>query len=270
MHENYYRCGGAIHASIATSKPVIRWPGGKTRLLARILPLIPEHTCYAEPFAGGLAVLLAKERSKVEVVNDANSTLVALYRNIQWHLPALLDEIRWTINGRQTIQEFLQQPGLTELQRVARWFVCNRISFGANGRTFGVCRKSGGQSHTSRRGIMRKLVGFRERMAQVAVENLDYKRFLELYDSPATFFFLDPPYLDAAPVAYAGWTRDQLQDFRGRVMSLKGKWIITVDDSEFNRDLFSDCQIEAVVSRNGCVNNRTSPQAKFGELIIRC
>lgn len=71
--------GSAFQPPIAAqAKPILRWPGGKSRLLSNILPLIPEHICYAEPFAGGLAVLLAKPRSKVEVTNDANGTFVGL------------------------------------------------------------------------------------------------------------------------------------------------------------------------------------------------
>lgn len=75
------------------ARPILRWPGGKRRMLKRILPKITPHVCYCETFAGGLAVLLAKERSEVEIVNDLNGTLVALYRNLQYHLPALLAEM---------------------------------------------------------------------------------------------------------------------------------------------------------------------------------
>ena len=73
-----------------TIRPILRWPGRKTRMLKHRLPLIPEHVCYCEPFAGSLALLLAKPRSQVEIVNDMNGDLVALYRNLQYHLPELL------------------------------------------------------------------------------------------------------------------------------------------------------------------------------------
>ncbi len=52
--------------------PAFSYPGGKRKMLKYILPLIPLHKTYLEPFAGGLAVFLAKERARVEVINDLN------------------------------------------------------------------------------------------------------------------------------------------------------------------------------------------------------
>lgn len=94
---------------------MLRWPGGKSRHLKYILPLIPSHHCYCEPFAGGLAVFLAKEPSRLEVINDQNGVLVALYRNAQYHVEEL-------------------QEGLTEIQRVARWLIRNKLSYGGMNR----------------------------------------------------------------------------------------------------------------------------------------
>jgi DNA adenine methylase len=212
---------------------------------------------------------LAKPKSKVEVVNDLNGTLVGLYRHIQWHLPALLSEIRWSLHSRQNVMEYRQQPGLTEIQRVSRWFVLNRISFNADGTSYAVSKTTGGGSAGSKKSVIRKLLAFRKRMESVQIENIDYRRFLRLYDSPATFFFLDPPYLDAAPTTYDGWNREQMTEFRDAVFQLQGKWLVTIDDSPFNRELFAGCQIETAESANGCVNTRLNPGAKFREIIIR-
>ena len=109
-------------ASTLRIKPAISWPGGKSRYLDRILPLIPKHTCYVEPFAGGLAVLLAKPRSSLEVINDLNGDLINFYRCVRFHADVLLTELEFVLNSRQEFHDFRSQPGLTDIQRAARWF----------------------------------------------------------------------------------------------------------------------------------------------------
>lgn len=56
-------------------KPPITYYGGKQKLIKHLLPLIPEHNLYAEPFFGGGALFWAKEPSNVEVINDTNREL---------------------------------------------------------------------------------------------------------------------------------------------------------------------------------------------------
>lgn len=249
-------------------RPILRWPGGKSRMLKRLLPMMPPHVCYCEPFAGGLAVLLAKERAPVEVVNDLNGDLVALYRNLQFHLPALLQEVNWLFASRKNLHDFIAQPGLTELQRASRFLLVNRTSFGGGGKSFGVAKTPGGGVGFDRKVVGELLAQAHERLDRVVVENLPYERCLSLYDSKDTLHFIDPPYLNAPTKAYQGFSEEQMRELRKRIERLKGKWIVTVDDSPLNRELFSDCELQAVSSQNRLCNNRTHSQVRFGELII--
>jgi DNA adenine methylase len=230
-------------------------------------PMIKPHVCYAEHFAGGLALLMAKERSKVEVVNDVNGSLVALYRNLQYHLPAVLAELDWMFSSRQVLHDFIAQPGLTELQRAARFLLVNRTSFGGNMHSFAVSKTSGGSGFDRSR-TEQLLRAAHERLNRVVVENLPYERSFANYDSKDTFHFMDPPYLNSQTSAYKGWTEKDMRQFRRKVDKLQGQFLITVDDSPFNRDLFSDCNIESVSTQNRLCNVRTHGDLKFGELII--
>jgi DNA adenine methylase len=47
-------------------KTPITYYGGKQQLSGRIIPLIPEHTLYCEPFLGGGAVFFRKPKSQAE------------------------------------------------------------------------------------------------------------------------------------------------------------------------------------------------------------
>ena len=249
-------------------RPILRWPGNKSRLLKHLLPLVPAHVCYCEPFAGSLAVLLAKERSPVEIVNDLNGNLVALYRNLQYHLPALTAELDWLIASRQNLHDFIAQPGLTELQHAARFLLVNRTSFSGNMHSFGVAKTAGGGVGFDKR-VMKNVMGpVRERLNGVVIENISYERCFVNYDSKDSFFFMDPPYLETKQSAYASWPAADMRLFRSRVEKLKGKWIVTLNDAPLNRELFSDCQITATVTQNRCGNTRTNPKATLGEIII--
>jgi len=248
-------------------KPVLRWPGGKTRLLATLLPLIPAQAqCFVEVFAGSAALTLAKERHPVEVLNDLNGDIVALMRNAQFHLPALLEEMRWFVCARQNLKDFREQPGLTEIQKAARFLLRNRTSFGGSGTSFAVSKTA--TAGFDRDDVGSRLEEIRRRLNKVVVENLPYERCLANYDSKDTVFFLDPPYVGNSTGAYAAWEQSDMVALRGRLDRLQGRWLLTVNDSAENRKLFNDCQVKPVKTRNQRVNRRLTSDATFGELII--
>jgi len=249
-----------------TTKPFIRRPGGKTRLLSQLLPLIRPHTIFVEAFAGGAALTLAKEPSKVEVINDIDRELVNLYRHAQFHLDALVAEVEWTLNSRADLEVLIEQPGLTGLQQAARYLLRNRLSFGGGGSSFAVSKA---QAQPSRAAVLEKLRAFNERLDKVAVECLSYERLLKNYDSPGTLWFFDPPYTVGEVDVYEAWDGERMAAFAGAVAELQGDWIVTVNDAPENRALFRGHEIRPVVTPSGTVNRRNRPAATFGELIIR-
>ena len=204
----------------------------------------------------------------MEVISDLNGNLVALYRNLQFHLPALLGEIEWLFASRQNFHDFIAQPGLTELQRAARFLLVNRTSFGGNMHSFGVAKTKGGGIGFDHKKISDLIGSAHERLNGVVVENIPYERCFKNYDSKDTFHFIDPPYENATNGGYQGWDQKQLTTFRRDVEKLKGKFIVTLNDSAFTRDLFSDCNLKSVVTQNRAVNRRTCAGQTFGELII--
>jgi DNA adenine methylase len=83
-----------------TMKTPITYYGGKQMMVKHILPLIPEHNLYCEPFAGGAAIFFAKEPSGVEVLNDTNRELINFYRVVKDDFISLEKEIKITLHSR--------------------------------------------------------------------------------------------------------------------------------------------------------------------------
>lgn len=59
--------------------------GGKFRLVKRLRPLLPPHEAYIEPFFGAGHLFFAKDRTRLEVVNDLDGELVNFYRVVAYH-----------------------------------------------------------------------------------------------------------------------------------------------------------------------------------------
>src|SRR5438477_12018505 len=98
--------------------------GGKNRLAAKIIALLPEHTTYVEPFAGGAQVFFHKEPSKVEVLNDLNGEIVNFFRVCQWHHEELVRYLKYCLMSRKLYRSLAatNPETLTDVQRAGRFF----------------------------------------------------------------------------------------------------------------------------------------------------
>lgn len=65
-------------------RPFLKWPGGKYRLVDRIIATLPKGEVLIEPFVGGGSVFLNAEFKRC-ILNDANQDLIDLYQTLQQH-----------------------------------------------------------------------------------------------------------------------------------------------------------------------------------------
>lgn len=223
------------------TKTLFPWPGGKTRLLQHLLPLLSDnpHTCYVEAFAGGAALLFAREPAKVEVLNDNHGELVRLYRVVANHLDEFVRQFRWALTSRQMFQwAQMQHPEtLTDIQRAARFYYLQRLAWGgkAAGQTYGTDTKRPQRINLLR--LEEDLSEAHLRLHGVVVENLPWQACVAKYDAPHTLFLLDPPYWKTEgygqPFPFSEY------ELMAEVMAkLKGRAILTINDHPDMRRLF--------------------------------
>src|SRR5687768_729326 len=62
------------------ASPVVKWVGGKTKLLSELIERLPPRMGrYYEPFAGGAALFFRVAPARA-VINDGNADLIRTYR----------------------------------------------------------------------------------------------------------------------------------------------------------------------------------------------
>lgn len=170
--------------------------GGKQALCSTILQRFPpgfRNKIYVEVFGGGGSILLNKERSVREILNDKNGNLINLYRVVREHPNELKDRLLYVLHSREDFQ--IAQRRLAEFSykddilRAADFYQVIRQSYAGNGKQF--CAV--GRSMWAGFPIIDAVCG---RLQYVVLENEDFETILSRYDSPTTFFYLDPPYFD--------------------------------------------------------------------------
>lgn len=182
-------------------KPPFAYFGAKVSIADQIVALLPKHEHYVEPFAGSLAVLLAKPPSRMETVSDIDSRLMAFWRVLRERPQELIRVCALTPHSRAEQQLSQSLDGCDEIEVARRVWV--RIS---QSRT-GTLRNTGWRHFVNAGGetigMPGYLMGYVDRMAAVAERlhavSLENRPALELIESygahPTTLLFCDPPYL---------------------------------------------------------------------------
>jgi DNA adenine methylase len=111
------------------TQPLLRWPGGKRKLLKHILPLIPtQFGNYLEPFAGG-AALFFKLAPLNGLLSDTNRELINCYHVVRDSpdiLISLLSELRNSEDDYYQVRAWTP-AGLVE--QAARTIYLSNLSF---------------------------------------------------------------------------------------------------------------------------------------------
>ena len=170
--------------------------GGKQALCSTILQRFPpgfRNKIYVEVFGGGGSILLNKERSVREILNDKNGNLINLYRVVREHPNELKDCLLYVLHSREDFQiaqrRLAQFPPADPVQRAADFYQVIRQSYAGNGKQFCSVARSMWAGFPAIDRVAGRLQG-------VTLENEDFETILTRYDSPTTFFYLDPPYFD--------------------------------------------------------------------------
>lgn len=214
--------------------------GGKRRIAKRIIELIPEHTTYVEPFAGGAQVFFHKPRSQVEVLNDIDDEIVNFLRVCQRHPLELARLLRWQPASRRFFEEHQQQSTtfLTDIERAARFLYLQKNAWSARYKRQNFSYAVTHKANYSPARLPRRLTEAAERLDHVQIEHVPYEAMLARYDRPTTFFYCDPPYV-GVDLYHHNFSDAQFAELADRLANITGRFLLSINDCPQARQWFS-------------------------------
>jgi len=245
--------------------------GNKYAMRREIIPRIPEHTTYVEPFCGSGAIFFSKPKAERNVLNDLDIKVIERLNLIKQcpTNPELYPKIERTLDA---FREYFINHG----DSLADKLVVAKIETAC-----GFCNKlvrdpSKIYKTVYPTKLIKNLSKYQQKLTNVELKTEDYPEIIRQYDSEDTFFFLDPPY-ESKCVTVLGCGYKDTNDFErlaGVLSTIRGKFLMTINDSERMRTLFAKynihaCEVENKWRENGKHRDCKVPtKHKRRELII--
>ena len=192
--------------TLKSLKTPLRYPGGKSRAVVKLLQFLPDLTQvkeFREPFIGGgsVALEITKRYPHIEIwVNDLYWPLYNFWCELRDNGEKLQKELE-NLKGVhcnqdsarclfQSMKEVINDEEKSEFDRAIAFYIVNKCSFSGLTESSSFSPQAS-DSNFSLRGIQR-LSEYQELIKDWTITNLSYERLLG--DEKDVFIYLDPPY----------------------------------------------------------------------------
>ena len=214
--------------------------GGKQKQLNWLLPLLPKCDHYIEPFCGAASVLINREISPAETINDTNGEIVNFFKVLRDNGDELIRRLELTPYSRSEFVAALE-PTTDTVEQARRFYVKIRQSFCGlmvgltEGRWGYVKKKTAFLPKRTVRSID-KLYEIANRLRLVQIENRPALDILSRYDDINTLFYCDPPYADRGKGGTSIYANNEMTNADHRQLS----------------DVLHNCKAKSAISGSRC------------------
>ena len=211
------------------------YPGGKGHLSDWIISNMADHTLYVEPFCGSAAVLLNKNPSKQEVLNDIDGNITFFFETLRDRKSELIEYLNNTPYSyniyKRIVQDYYSGHYPDDpIERAGQFYFLRYAQFGAKADApAGFSRPSGQTSAPANKfkNSQKNLEYIASRLHYVHFDNLDYIEIIERYDDVTTLFYCDPPY-KGTEKRYSNYEFNH-DVFIDKMKNIDGKFILSYD-----------------------------------------
>jgi DNA adenine methylase len=222
-------------------KPPFCRQGNKTPILKDILELIPPHKIYCEPFAGSAVVFFNLPKApQGSILNDLDEDVYTRLKLLQ-KAPLDINKYEVDLSTSDKLKYFYEYHGnsVNDLLLYHKIISCAGFSNRPVKKVKEIY-KSYNPAY-----FLKHLEQYKKMLAGVKITNKNYVNVMLKYDSPDTFFFIDPPYENTNKSFYKDidMNYDELSFI---LQNLKGKFLLTINDSPNIRKIFRQFKIKKI------------------------
>lgn len=235
---------------------------------------MPEHQAYIEVFGGAGALLLNKPPSKMEVWNDLDGELVNLFEVVRNDVEGFLQRSENLLYSRELTERWKDDlkagtPPQDPAERAVRFWYIVRSSFAAHpGKGWAFGRDTVRNRAASLQNARDKIRVIHDRLKNVEIDHLDFRKCITYRDCPTALMYLDPPYLGAEDYAVGTFSLADHKDLAAMLHNAKGKWILTIGDDRKIRRLYTGFPRTRVTSPLAVAKVIGAKRSSFKQLII--
>jgi DNA adenine methylase len=169
-----------------------------TQWIVSNFPADIEDMVYVEPFSGGACVLLNKQKSKIEVINDIDEDIVGIYRAVRDEPTEFIRRLNLYKCSEETFIRSQKKNIFDDyLDRAVNEYITTKMSRGESKKTFSnvVCNRCNKTKSSSWTDSICSLTDLSERIKEVYIFNLSAVQIIKNFNTPNVFLFCDPPFL---------------------------------------------------------------------------
>ena len=219
---------------MARNSPIAYY-GAKNKMVKHILPLIPSHNIYIEPFFGSGCIFFQKGLAKSNVINDFDDRVINFWRQYQTNLPALEKELSATLYSSAEWQRahaiFSGKVEADPLIKAWAFVVNFAFSVFYNGSSFRIstCNDNTYWWHCFKESFPFLF----SKLKNATILNWDVLKVIKTQDTDDSFFYLDPPYIGTSNGHYGHYKEDNYKELLDALKSIKGKFLLSSYPNEF-------------------------------------
>lgn len=272
------------------AKPIVKWAGGKTRLLKHLVPFATERKMrvYAEPFMGGAALFFRlasapERRFERAILADQNPELVATYLAVKKHVDKVLTALQKYADAVDRSALYYETRDratarMGDVERAARLIFLNRTGYNGLWRvnSKGKFNVPYGRYKNPKIVDPERLRAASEALALAEIRHVDFSEVSRERDE-GDFVYFDPPYVPltktAAFTAYAlqGFGPDDQERLAKELRRLRDRGVRAMLSNAWNaetRRLYEGLEVEVVYAPRA-INSDPTKRGEVAEALVR-